>query len=342
MDLADQGSELRPGQQMFLFGLQAGLRHEFSTDALGVSLLTRKPTSEPMVHRLFSVTLLWTLALLLLGSIVHATGSSLACPDWPTCFGTMTPEMTGGVFWEHLHRLWAGALVILFTATVVVIRRQASPSPSLFRAGLAGVLLLLLQSVLGGITVYYRLPDAVSTAHLSLAFLFLALVTILTVVTGPSWRTRDPQIDRSVSWQAGVWISGLVFLQSILGALVRHKDAGVACPDVPLCLGRIIPPLDHPLVQLHFGHRALGVTTGIVVLWMAVRVVTRSNESLPRALALVLGALVLAQVVLGFVSVAVQLHPATVSTHTLLAASLLATAVALATYGLNPKGKADE
>mgnify|MGYP003720487433 CR=1 FL=1 len=41
--------------------------------------------------------------MLFLGSVVHATGSSLACPDWPTCFGTMFPEMTGGVFWEHLH-----------------------------------------------------------------------------------------------------------------------------------------------------------------------------------------------------------------------------------------------
>jgi hypothetical protein len=52
--------------------------------------------------RAFTVTVIWTLLLLYLGSVVHATESSLACPDWPTCNGTMFPEMSGGIFWEHM------------------------------------------------------------------------------------------------------------------------------------------------------------------------------------------------------------------------------------------------
>lgn len=285
-----------------------------------------------MPHRLLQATVLWTLALLLLGSIVHATGSSLACPDWPTCFGTMMPEMTGGVFWEHLHRLWAGALVLLFLVATVAIRRSTPHRTGLFRAGVLGLVLLLVQSVLGGLTVIYRLPDAISTAHLSLAFGFLGLATAMAVASGPGWPGPDVPERRSAV-RAGSWIGGLVFVQSVVGALVRHTDAGVACPDVPLCLGRVVPPLTHPLVQLHFAHRALGILVAVVAVVLSVRVWRSSRERLPRLLAVGIGSAVAVQVVLGFVSVALRLHPAPVSLHTLLAASVLAMAVALATWG---------
>ncbi len=140
--------------------------------------------SEPH-YRAFYITTGWTLGLLLLGSVVHATGSSLACPDWPTCFGTMVPEMTGGVFWEHLHRLVAGGLVLIFMAATYMAWGPEARRPALRKWALAGIGLLLVQSLFGGLTVIMQLPDAVSTTHLALAFLFLALVTGLTVVTSP-------------------------------------------------------------------------------------------------------------------------------------------------------------
>ena len=186
-----------------------------------------------IARRFLFFVLLWTLALLFLGSVVHATESSLACPDWPTCFGTMMPEMTGGVFWEHLHRLWAGALVVLFVVAVILTRREFPERDDLFRLGLAGIGLLLVQSVLGGLTVIYLLPDAISTTHLALAFAFLALVTVMVVRTGPAESGEAPGWRRLVR-RAGLWVAGLVFVQSVAGALVRHTDAGMACPDVPL------------------------------------------------------------------------------------------------------------
>ncbi len=300
-----------------------------------------------MARPLLFAVLLWTLALLLLGSIVHATGSSLACPDWPTCFGTMMPEMKGGVFWEHLHRLWAGALVILFAAAVIVQRVTLPGRRDLLRMGVFGLGLLIVQSVLGGLTVIYRLPDAISTSHLALAFLFLALVTVMLVRTGGSaGPTGDGGSaagngmgatgDGGIARRAGLWAAAMIFAQSIVGALVRHTDSGMACPDVPLCLGRVIPPLVHPMVQLHFLHRVLGIAVAIVVLRGSWLVLTRTADAVQRRLAAGLAAGVVAQVVLGFLSVAFRLEPPYVSSHTLLAAILLGLAVAMTTRTHRP------
>lgn len=288
-----------------------------------------------MARSLLLFVLVWTLALLLLGSVVHATESSLACPDWPTCFGTMMPEMTGGVFWEHLHRLWAGALVLLFAVTVVVLRRTLPERGDLLRMGIAGLILLLIQSVLGGLTVIYRLPDAISTSHLALAFGFLALVTVMLVRTRPPGGDAAPEID-PLARRAGIWGTALVFTQSLVGALVRHTDSGMACPDVPLCLGRIIPPLEYPTVQLHFLHRALGLLVAVVLLRHAWLILARSRDRVARRLAAGLGAGVIAQVLLGYLSVAYRLAPPYVSTHTLLAAALLSMAVAMAARRPHP------
>ena len=156
-----------------------------------------------MARPLLLFVLLWTMALIFLGSYVHATEASLACPDWPTCFGTMMPEMTGGVFWEHLHRLWAGALVLLFAVSVVVLRRGYPERIWLFRLGLAGIAALLAQSLLGGLTVLLRLPDAISAAHLAMALVFVALLATLLARTG-----RDPVPQSTGEAESGGCPSG--------------------------------------------------------------------------------------------------------------------------------------
>ncbi len=295
--------------------------------------------SSRLHHIALAVVLGWTLGLLLLGSIVHATESSLACPDWPTCFGTMMPEMTGGVFWEHLHRLVAGALVLLFGAAAWLTWRRQPGRRWLHRAGLAGLALLIVQSVLGGLTVLMRLPDAISSSHLALAFLFLGLATVMTVVTARGWGggARLTGAVRATLGRMAGGVAALVLGQSVLGAVVRHTDAGMACPDVPLCLGQVVPPLEHPLVILHFSHRLLGVLVALATLALAVYVLRRKAAApLP---ALAAGALitVLAQVTVGFLSVSSALAVVPVSLHTLLAALLFALTVGLATYGREPE-----
>jgi heme A synthase len=288
--------------------------------------------------RAFKVTVVWTLLLLYLGSVVHATESSLACPDWPTCFGTLAPEMTGGVFWEHLHRLVAGGLVLMFVLATWLAHREAKDRPWIFKVSLAGLALLLIQSVFGGLTVLYRLPDTVSTTHLGLAFLFLSLATVLAAATSASAAPASSAHGRRFGPGAGATLrtlsigaAGLVFVQSVLGALVRHTDAGMACPDFPLCLGQLVPPLVNVQITAHFLHRVLAIVTAVAVIGVfAWAYRAEVPYSLRKWLAIAV-ALVIVQVALGVASVLSVLAVAPVSLHTLVAAALLSVLVHVAT-----------
>jgi len=288
--------------------------------------------SRPQHHRAFSITVVWTLGLLFLGSIVHATESSLACPDWPTCFGTMVPEMTGGVFWEHLHRLVAGGLILFFLGATYLAWREQPRFPWVRTAAVVGILLLLVQAVMGGITVLFGLPTGVSSSHLGLAFVFLGLATVLSVVSSPAWekRTGPSDLSRHLLRAGAIAAATLTFAQSLVGGLVRHTDSGMACPDVPFCLGEWIPPFQHWMVALHFSHRLLGLAVLAVILWLGHFAFWRGASLVVRLLGLAAAATAATQVGLGFLSVYYGLAVIPVSLHTLLAAVLLTLLVALA------------
>ena len=296
-----------------------------------------------MLHpRAFKVSVVWTLLLLYIGSVVHATESSLACPDWPTCFGTLAPEMSGGVFWEHLHRLVAGGLLMMFALGTWLAKREATDRPWVFEASLAGMAVLVVQSVFGGLTVLYRLPDLVSTTHLALAFLFLALTTVLASSTGAEHLRPIPSETRlRMRRLAGIG-AGLVFVQSVLGGLVRHMDAGLACPDVPLCLGRVVPPLVNAPITVHFTHRVLALIVGGAVLGISAWARGARVPAFARKWLDVAAILVVAQVGLGVASVVTLLSVAAVSLHTLVAATLVAALVRAATLAhLAPRPDAE-
>src|SRR6187431_1520976 len=78
-----------------------------------VKTAVRKLVEPRVVHGFAVGTAVATFLLILIGGLVHGTGSSLACPDWPTCYGSLMPKMEGGVLVEHSHRLAAGTVVIM-------------------------------------------------------------------------------------------------------------------------------------------------------------------------------------------------------------------------------------
>lgn len=258
------------------------------------------------------------LALVGLGSVVHSTGASLACPDWPLCGGEVFPEMTGGVEYEHSHRILAAIVALL--SVVVAAQTWSRRAEDLRRAQLAiaAVGLVLVQAGLGAMTVLMRLPPAVSTAHYAVSMLFfLACADV-------ARRTffRDFGADRLARPRAIV--TGLVFTQLVLGALVRHLGAGYACGRDPwLCAPLLSSAPLLPAVQI--AHRALGVVLVFALFWLARRA-SRTGARLHGGL---LVNLVVAQIALGLVTIASGISIPIVTVHAVVGAVLLLMTVTL-------------
>jgi heme A synthase len=285
-------------------------------------------------HRFAIATAIATFVLLIVGSLVHGTGSSLACPDWPLCYGSFFPKMENGVEFEHTHRLVAtGVGIMTVTLTVMLLlqgHREGKRSP-FGKLGIAATLLVIFQGILGGITVIYRLPRAISIAHLATSMCFFSLMIVIALRTAPSPPAVPGGLGRTRRWLAAAW--GVVLAQMVLGALVRHTASGLACLDVPLCNGSVWPITSPEQVQMI--HRFGGVITGTFAVWAALRVRKEAEGSLlMQRLALAPIVLVVIQVALGVTSVLSLLNLVVITTHLAVGALLLGSFVLL--WGLCP------
>ena len=283
------------------------------------------------VHRFAVVTAGATLVLIFVGALVTSTGSGLAVPDWPLSFGQVFPPMVGGVLFEHGHRLVA-ACVGLLTVTLMVLLSQWEPRAWVRWLARGAVLAVLLQGTLGGVTVLWRLPLAVSVTHACLAQAFLCLVMALAVCTAPGWQGRPAWVEqrRPALWVLAALTAGMVYVQLILGALMRHMGAGLAIPDFPLAFGRLVPPLDSTAVAVHFLHRLGAVAVVLCVGRTVTRIVSRywaERRFLRPALLLV--CLVLLQLTLGALTIWTRRAVLPMTAHVVVGAAILATSVVL-------------
>jgi heme A synthase len=279
------------------------------------------------IHHHALLTVAATLALMVMGSLVHGTGSSLACPDWPLCHGAFLPTMTNGVEFEHTHRLMAAGVVLLAATLLVRTLRRTDGRARVLAATACG--LILVQATLGALTVLYRLPPAISIAHLATSMTFLACLVLLAVRLAPHGLREAPGTVRA--WAGSVAL--LVLAQIVLGGVVRHTGAALACSGVPLCTGIVWP--DWALGQIHMLHRAVGVlafagaVAASVVAWRAAR--TRMR----RALAIAPGVVAIAQVTLGVAVVLAAAPLDLVTLHHAGGALLLASLTSLASGRLS-------
>jgi heme a synthase len=290
------------------------------------------------LHRFAVFTAFCTAFLIFVGGLVTSTESGLSVPDWPTTYGWNMftfpfSKWVGGIFYEHSHRMVAsfvGFLTIILTVWTW-LREKRAWVRWLSAAALGAV---ILQGVLGGLTVIFLLPAWISTLHACLAQTFFCLVIAIAVFTSPQWKRGLPLIkSRAESVPVPVlcaMTTAAVYFQLILGALMRHTNAGLAIPDFPLALGHIIPPFTSSKVIIHFAHRIGAVIVTAMIVWTFSRIArSYSDHSLLFRPALAMLILVGIQLTLGALTVwtAKAVFPTTA--HVLTGALVLATSFLL-------------
>ncbi len=192
-------------------------------------------TYHPWLHRYATFIAVCTFLLIMAGALVTSNDAGLSVPDWPTSFGSFRmPRMVGGVKFEHGHRMIAGTVGILTIILALWIWRQESRRWVKWVA-FAAVMAVLAQALLGGITVLFYLPVAISTAHATLGQIFFCLAASLAFFTSAGWRWDEPKGEdtaRPHLRQYTPILSGVILLQLILGAVYRHSKNGIITPHV--------------------------------------------------------------------------------------------------------------
>ena len=162
------------------------------------------------------------------GALVTSNDAGLSVPDWPTTFGSIykMPHMVGGVKFEHGHRMVA-EFVGLLTIALAIWTWRAERRRWLRILAVAAVGTVIVQGVLGGLTVLFYLPAPISSAHAAVAQTFFCVAVLIAMFTGQRWIEETPQVEldtRRPSLFTLTLLSVFVlYVQLILGAMFRHK-----------------------------------------------------------------------------------------------------------------------
>jgi cytochrome c oxidase assembly protein subunit 15 len=211
---------------------------------------------QPWLHRYAVLVACCTLLLIVAGAMVTSTGSGLAVPDWPTTYGqnmfTFPPsKWVGGIFFEHGHRLIASGVGML-TIGLAVWLHCREPRRWLRRLGFVALGLVVAQGILGGLTVKYLLPTPISVLHGCTAQAFFCITIAIAVFTSRAWlndRRGIATAARAAVPRLWMATTAVVFMQLVLGAIMRHSESGRAVLDFPLAYGQVFPDLSETAVE---------------------------------------------------------------------------------------------
>jgi len=213
------------------------------------------------LHWFAVLTAVATFFLLGAGGLVTSHEAGMSVPDWPNSYGYNMfafpiSKWTGGIFYDHTHRLWASAVGLMTTILAIWLWRKDSRRWVKW-LGVIAFLLVIAQGVLGGLRVTMKM-DSLGIFHGVIAQSFFVLTCAIALFTGGFWAETGAQKKSNVPRGLRTLVFAttvLIFLQLILGATMRHQHAGLAISDFPTAYGKIWPDISADAVARYNAER---------------------------------------------------------------------------------------
>ncbi len=319
-----------------------------------------------MYKKLVIFTALFALCVVVLGAYVRLSDAGLGCPDWPGCYGSISPHhavneiiqaeaiQPGGpvsvhkAWKEMVHRYFAGTLGLLIAVIGISawMNRKSTGKSPLIPILLIG--LVVFQALLGMWTVTEKLMPVVVSSHLIGGMATLGLLVWLAATQVTRMTTANDRMDRRGVRGKALLGLVLVILQTVLGGWVSTNYAALACTGFPQCNGEWWPTMDFAqpfhlirqlgmtaagellsrdsLVAIHWVHRLGAYIVFLYVGWMASKMLRLRQI---RTIAMAILGLLTLQVGLGISNVLFGLPLVVAVAHNGVAALLLSAMVLL-------------
>jgi len=319
-----------------------------------------------IAHLLAVLTALATFPLIFMGGLVTSHQAGLSVPDWPNSYHynmfLFPPRLwVGGIWYEHIHRLMGSVVGFLSLCLAIwTWRRELLGRPRLERNRrgfqyftLAVFGAVSLQGALGGLRVVLVNLD-LAIIHACVAQAVFCVTVLAAIVSSRWWLTAPsatmmfPAARRFIGF-AGVCVVA-IYLQLIVGATMRHHDAGLAIPDLPLAYGKVLPPLTgaqlkavnhyrawelnldpvtREQIWLAYAHRIGAMIVSFLLIVFIYGVLRHHRDGPLRPLAIILAGLLAAQLTLGVLTVIFRKPADIASAHVAVGALVLVTTWAM-------------
>ena len=267
----------------------------------------------------------WTILLILMGAMVTSTGSGMAYKDWPLADGQWLPESSYRTlpgFFEHFHRIVGAVAGVLSLGLVIDLGRRGGLRAPAGRAALLGLLLVIVQGVIGGVGVLLGTPTLTSSLHGTLAQITIGVFAVTAYRLSDRWRATTAVGPAPGTRRRAAVGVGALLAQTAIGAIARHSGSAHA----------LWTHAGNALVVFLLVLIAAGLAAGRLAGIPGLAGVSR-----------VLMGLLVVQVVLGFIALLVRtgkspqnvehlLRASLISSHVLIGALLTVTASLLAAH----------